>query len=196
LAPFFVSLALWIGAYVLFLLVRPLSTRALATSQRSARTALGGWLAPVAIGLVQSVVLFGIVALALDLPVAHPLLVVLFVGFVSLTFVAILHALAARLGAVGKFLGLVFMVVQLVSAGGTFPWQTLPAPLQAVHHVVPMTYAIDGLRRLMYGADLAPVLVDLGVLTGFLVAALTLSTIAARRFRVWSPERIKPELSL
>jgi putative membrane protein len=196
LAPFFVSLALWIGAYVLFLLVRPLSTRALATSQRSVRTALGGWLAPVAIGLVQSVVLFGIVALALDLPVAHPLLVVLFVGFVSLTFVAILHALAARLGAVGKFLGLVFMVVQLVSAGGTFPWQTLPAPLQAVHHVVPMTYAIDGLRRLMYGADLAPVLVDLGVLAGFLVAALALSTIAARRFRVWSPERIKPELSL
>ena len=196
LAPFFVSLALWIGAYVLFLLVRPLSTRALATSQRSVRTALGGWLAPVAIGLVQSVVLFGIVALALDLPVAHPLLVVLFVGFVSLTFVAILHALAARLGAVGKFLGLVFMVVQLVSAGGTFPWQTLPAPLQAVHHVVPMTYAIDGLRRLMYGADLGPVLLDLAVLAGFLLAALTVSTVAARRSRVWTPARIKPELSL
>ena len=196
LAPFFVSLALWIGAYVLFLLARPLSTRALATSQRSVRTALGGWLAPVAIGLVQSVVLFGIVALALDLPVAHPLLVVLFVGFVSLTFVAILHALAARLGAVGKFLGLVFMVVQLVSAGGTFPWQTLPAPLQAVHHVVPMTYAIDGLRRLMYGADLGPVLLDLAVLAGFLLAALTLSTVAARRSRVWTPARIKPELSL
>ena len=70
-----------------------------------------------------------------------------------MTFVAILHALASRLGAVGKFLGLVFMVVQLVSAGGTFPWQTLPAPLQAVHHVVPMSHAVDGLRRLLYGAD-------------------------------------------
>lgn len=120
----------------------------------------------------------------------------LFVGFVSLTFVAILHALAARLGAVDKFLGLVFMVVQFLSAGGTFPWQTLPAPLQAVHHVVPMTYAIDGLRRLMYGADLGPVLLDLAVLAGFLLAALTLSTVAARRSRVWTPARIKPELSL
>ncbi|GAB3057614.1 YhgE/Pip domain-containing protein [Intrasporangium mesophilum] len=196
LAPLFLSLALWIGAYTLFLLVRPFSTRALATSQRSLRTALGGWLAPVAVGLVQTLALYAVVSMGLDIRVAQPVLAVLFLGFVSLTFVAILHALAARLGAVGKFLGLVFMVVQLVSAGGTFPWQTLPAPLQAIHHVVPMTYAIDGLRRLMYGADLAPVLGDLGVLAAFLVGALAVSTVAARRARVWTPARIKPELSL
>ncbi|KRB48160.1 MULTISPECIES: YhgE/Pip domain-containing protein [unclassified Terrabacter] len=196
LAPLFLSLALWIGAYTLFLLVRPFSTRALATSQRSLRTALGGWLAPVAVGIVQTVALYLVVSMALDIRVAHPVLALLFLGFVSMTFVAILHALAARLGAVGKFLGLVFMVVQLVSAGGTFPWQTLPGPLQAIHHVVPMTYAIDGLRRLMYGADLGPVLGDLGVLAAYLVGALAVSTIAARRSRVWTPSRIRPELSL
>jgi putative membrane protein len=196
LAPLFLSLALWIGAYTLFLLVRPLSTRALATSQRSLRTALGGWLAPVTVGIAQTVALYLVVSLALDIRVAHPVLALLFLGAVSMTFVAILHALAARLGAVGKFLGLVFMVVQLVSAGGTFPWQTLPGPLQAIHHVVPMTYAIDGLRRLMYGADLAPVAGDLGVLTAYLVGALTVSTVAARRSRVWTPARIRPQLSL
>ncbi|MEO7448568.1 MAG: YhgE/Pip domain-containing protein [Humibacillus sp.] len=196
LAPLFLSLALWIGAYVLFLLVRPLSARALATSQRSLRTALGGWLAPVAVGLVQTVVLYAVVALGLGIRVAHPVIAVLFLGLVSMTFVAILHALAARLGAAGKFLGLVLMVVQLVSAGGTFPWQTLPAPLQAVHHVVPMTYAIDGLRRLMYGADLSPLGLDIGVLATFLVAALAVSTVASRRLRVWTPSRIKPELVL
>jgi putative membrane protein len=120
----------------------------------------------------------------------------LFLVFVSMTFVAILHALAARLGAVGKFLGLVLMVVQLVSAGGTFPWQTLPGPLQAIHHVVPMTYAIDGLRRLMYGADLGPVPASVAVLAAYLVGALAVSTVAARRSRMWTPSRIKPELSL
>ena len=196
LAPLFLSLALWIGAYVLFLLVRPFSTRALATSQRSLRTALGGWLAPVAIGVAQTVVLYLVLTIALGIKVVHPVLALLFLGFVSLTFVAILHALAARFGAIGKFLGLVFMVIQLVSAGGTFPWQTLPGPLQAVHQVVPMSYAIDGLRRLMYGASLGPVLLDLAVLAGFLVAALALSTYAARRSRIWTPSRIKPELAL
>ena len=196
LAPLFMSLALWIGAYVLFLFVRPLSQRALATSQRSFRTALGGWLAPAAVGIVQAAALVLVVGRGVDIRIAHPVLAFLFLCFTSMTFVAILHALASRFGAVGKFLGLVFMVVQLVSAGGTFPWQTLPAPLQAVHHVVPMSYAVDGLRRLLYGADLAPVLGAVGVLTAYLVGALLVSTVAARRSRVWTPKRIKPELAL
>ena len=196
LAPLFMSLALWIGAYVLFLFVRPLSQRALATSQRSFRTALGGWLAPAVVGIVQAAALVLVVGRGVDIRIAHPVLAFLFLCFTSMTFVAILHALASRFGAVGKFLGLVFMVVQLVSAGGTFPWQTLPAPLQAVHHVVPMSYAVDGLRRLLYGADLAPVLGAVGVLTAYLVGALLVSTVAARRSRVWTPKRIKPELAL
>ncbi|NUS41061.1 MAG: ABC transporter permease, partial [Terrabacter sp.] len=196
LAPLFMSLALWIGAYVLFLFVRPLSQRALATSQRSFRTALGGWLAPAAVGIVQAAALVLVVGRGVDIRIAHPVLALLFLCFTSMTFVAILHALASRFGAVGKFLGLVFMVVQLVSAGGTFPWQTLPAPLQAVHHVVPMSYAVDGLRRLLYGADLSPVLGAVGVLTAYLVGALLVSTVAARRSRIWTPKRIRPELAL
>lgn len=72
-------------------------------------------------------VLYLVITLALGIKVVHPVLALLFLGFVSLTFVAILHALAARFGTIGTFLGLVFLVVQLVSAGGTFPGQTLPA---------------------------------------------------------------------
>ena len=75
---------------------------------------------------------------------------------VSVTFIAIVHALNAWLGPAGQFLGLALMVVQLVTAGGTFPWQTIPAPLHGVHHVLPMTYAVDGLRQLMYGGALEP----------------------------------------
>lgn len=196
LAPMFMSLGLWIGAYTLFLLVRPLSSRALATNQHSLRTAIGGWLAPVAIGVFQVLALVAVVTWALDIRVAHPVLALLFLLLVSASFVAILHALSARLGAVGKFLGLVFMVLQLVSAGGTFPWQTLPGPLQAVHVVAPMSYAIDGLRRLMYGADLGPLALDCGVLLGFLAVSLLVSTVAARRQRVWSAARLKPDLAL
>jgi putative membrane protein len=127
---------------------------------------------------------------------AHPFLLLAFMLAVSMTFMMILHALAARLGSPGKFLGLVLMVLQLVSAGGTFPWQTLPAPLQAVHHVVPMSHAVDGLRRLLYGADLGPVVGSVGVLAAYLFAALAVSTVAARRSRMWTPKRIKPALEL
>jgi uncharacterized phage infection (PIP) family protein YhgE len=89
-----------------------------------------------------------------------------------------------------------FMVVQLVSAGGTFPWQRLPMPLSWLHHVLPMGYAVDAIRRFMYGGSLAPVGRDLAVLAAYLLLALSVSTFAARRSRVWTPARIKPELAL
>jgi putative membrane protein len=135
LAPFFLSLALWIGAYVLFLLVEPLSSRALAAGQPSWRIAVGGWLPPARFGLGQAGLAFMVVFFGLGIHVAHPGAVLALMCFTSIAFVAILHALVSRLGAVGTFLGLVLMVVQLVlmvvqlvSAGGTFPWQTLPEP--------------------------------------------------------------------
>ncbi|GMA87139.1 hypothetical protein GCM10025868_23890 [Angustibacter aerolatus] len=72
----------------------------------------------------------------------------------------------------------------------------MPAPLQVLHHVLPMGYAIDGLRRLLYGGDLARLWPDVGVLAAYLVGALLLSTVAARRLRVWTVSRIQPELAL
>jgi putative membrane protein len=151
LAPFFLSLSSWIGIYALFLLVRPLSRRALTAVRRPVRTMLAGWLTPALLGVVQMVALFLLVTLALKLPVAQPLGLVAFMAFVALTFAAIVLALNVLLGSVGQFLALIFMVVQLVVAGGTFPWQTLPGPLRALHEVLPMSHAVDGMRQLMYG---------------------------------------------
>ncbi|MFE7406300.1 YhgE/Pip family protein [Isoptericola sp. NPDC057559] len=196
LAPFFLSLATWIGAYVLFLLVRPLSTRALAAGRSALATALGGWATPAAIGVVQVAAMFAVTKFALDIQPAHGLFTALFLVLVSATFVAVLQALNVWLGAAGQFLGLVLMLVQLVTAGGTFPWQTIPQPLKAMHQFMPMTYAVEGLRQLLYGGNLATVSRDVTVLLGVLVVALGLTTLAARRQRVWTVTKLQPELVL
>jgi putative membrane protein len=196
LAPFFLCLACWIGAYVLFLLVRPLSPRALAALQSPFRVALGGWLPPALFGAIQATLVFTAVTLGLGIDAAHPWLTVGFLILTSFTFVAILHALSAWLGAVGKFLGLVLMVIQLVSAGGTFPWQTIPEPLYFFHHALPMSYAIDGVRHLMYGGPGASLGRDLVVLATWCLAALAASTLAARNQRVWPAKKLQPELAL
>ena len=86
--------------------------------------------------------------------------------------------------------------MQLVTAGGTFPWQTIPQPLKAMHQFMPMTYAVEGLRQLLYGGNLATVARDVVVLAGVLVAALAFTTLAARRQRVWTVTRLQPELVL
>ncbi len=196
LAPFFLSLAAWIGAYVLFLLVRPLSARATAANQTPLRVAVGGWLTPALVGVAQMALLATTVLLGLRIMPVDVLSTVAFLVLLSATFVAIVHALNAWFGVPGQFLGLVLMVAQLVTAGGTFPWQTIPEPLHPLHHVLPMSYAVDGLRQLMYGGLGSLVLRDCLVLAGYLVAAVGLAAVAARRQRVWRPKRVKPELVL
>ena len=196
LAPFFMALAAWIGAYVLFLLVRPLSDRALSSSQAPLRVALGGWLTPALVGVAQMVVLLATIAIGLGIEPAHAALTLAFMALVSVTFVAIVQALNAWFGAVGQFLGLVLLVTQLVTAGGTFPWQTIPEPLHGLHRVLPMSYAVDGLRQLLYGGLGSLVTRDALVLAAYLLGALALTAVAARRRRVWTPARIRPELVL
>lgn len=196
LAPFFLSLAAWIGGYVLFMLVRPLSSRALAANQTPLRVALGGWYPPMLIGLAQMAVVLGVLTLALDVKPVHVPTTLLFLMLCSAAFIAIIHALNALLGAAGQFLGLVLMVLQLVTCGGTFPWQTIPEPLYFLHHLLPMSYAVDGLRQLMYGGMEARVLTDVLVIAAWGVAALLVTSRVARKQRVWSVKRVRPELVL
>ncbi|MBB5955955.1 putative membrane protein [Saccharothrix tamanrassetensis] len=196
LAPFFLGLATWIGAFVLFLLLKPLSRRGLAAGQNALRVALGGWLPGVLLGAAQVVIMFSVVALVVDIRPTHPLGTLGFLLLTSAAFVAVLHALNAMFGAVGKFIGLVLLILQLVSAGGTFPWQTIPVPLYPLHYGLPMGYAVDGLRHLMYGGPLGSVGKDALILLAYLVGSLALATFAAYKQRVWTPSRLKPELVL
>jgi putative membrane protein len=59
-----------------------------------------------------------------------------------------------------------------------------------------MSYAVDGLRQLMYGGLSSLAWHDVLVLLAWLVAALALTAWAARRHRRWTVGRIRPELTL
>ncbi len=196
LAPFFLALAAWIGGYALFLLVRPLSSRATAANQTPFRVAFGGWLTPALIGTLQMGLLAAVVLYVIDIGSDDIPLTIAFLVLTSWTFIAIVHCLNAWFGMAGQFFALVLMVLQLVSAGGTFPWQTIPEPLQWVHYAAPRSYAVDGLRQLMYGGAMELAGYDAAVLFAWLVVALTLTAMAARRQRTWTVKRIKPELAL
>ena len=179
------------------MLVRPLSQRALAAGVAPWKIALGGWLPAAVVGFAQAVLLHLVVVLGVGVEPAHPWLTLGFLVLTSLAFTAVVHALNAAFGPRGKFIALVVLVLQLVTAGGTFPWQTIPAPLHPLHQVLPLSYVVTALRHLLYGE---PGLEAAGtsalVLLAYLVAGLALSTIAAWRQRVWTPGKLKPELAL
>lgn len=196
LAPFFLGLAVWVGAFVIFMLVRPLSRRALAAGQPARRVALAGWLPAAALGLTQVLLLFTFATFVIGVDSAHPLGTIAFLLLTALSFTAVVHGLNAFFGPAGKFVALVLLVLQLTTAGGTFPWQTTPAALHPLHAVLPLSYVVDGLRHLLYGGDLANVWTAVAVLAGYLVAGLLLATVAGRKHRVWSGARLQPELVL
>jgi len=181
LAPFFVALAGWIGIYALFLIVKPVSRRAITALHSPVKITLAGWLTPGLLGAIQMVGLFAVLAGALRFSIDNPLGTFGMMAMASLTFAAIILALNVWLGSVGQFLGLVLMVLQLVTAGGTFPWQTLPGPLAALHHVLPMSYAVDGMRQLMYGGNPATAWADAGILALWLLIALVFAAIGVTR---------------
>ncbi|MQS35195.1 YhgE/Pip family protein [Streptomyces katsurahamanus] len=195
-APYFIPLSLWVGAMVAYMIIQPMNRRALAAGGSAWRIALAGWLPVVAIGLVQVGVLMAVLHWSLGLKTAHAAGTVAFLALVVCCFASIIQWLNARFGAAGRILVLAVLMLQLTSAGGTYPVQTSPAFFNAIHPFLPMSYVVEALRRLITGGGLEPVWQASAVLLAFTAGALALTALTARRKQVWTLDRLHPELSL
>ncbi|GAA1125833.1 MULTISPECIES: YhgE/Pip family protein [Streptomyces violaceusniger group] len=195
-APYFIPLSLWVGAMVAYMLIQPLNGRALAAGASSWRTAFAGWLPVATIGVLQTLALMAVLHWAIGLEMVRTAGTLGFLMLVTACFTAIVQWLNARFGPAGRILVLALLMLQLTSAGGTYPVQTSPRFFNAIHPFLPMTYVVDGLRRLITGGGLGPVWLACGVLLGFTAAALALTAWSARRRQVWTVDRLHPELSL
>ncbi len=195
-APYFIPLSLWVGAMVAYMIIAPMNRRALAAGASAVRIAVAGWLPVVAIGLVQVGALMAVLHWTVGLQMAHPAATIGFLSLVILCFAAIIQWLNARFGAAGRILVLALLMLQLTSAGGTYPVQTSPAFFNAIHPFLPMSYVVDALRRLITGGGLGPVWLASVVMIAFAAGALALTAVSARRKQVWTLDRLHPELSL
>ncbi|MEU4467957.1 YhgE/Pip domain-containing protein [Streptomyces sp. NPDC024017] len=195
-APYFIPLSLWVGAMVAYMLIAPMNRRALAAGASAWRIALAGWLPVAAIGVLQTVALMSVLHWAVGLEMVRAAGTVGFLFLVTACFAAIVQWLNARFGAAGRILVLALLMLQLTSAGGTYPVQTSPGFFNALHPFLPMSYVVEALRRLITGGGLDPVWHACVVLTAFTAGALALTAVAARRRQVWTLDRLHPELSL
>ncbi|MFE7284750.1 YhgE/Pip family protein [Streptomyces noursei] len=195
-APYFIPLSLWVGAMVAYMLIPPLNRRALAMGASSWRVALSGWLPVFGIGVLQTAALMSVLHFALGLQMARAAGTVGFLVLVTACFSAIVQWLNAKFGPAGRILVLALLMLQLTSAGGTYPVQTSPGFFGAIHPYLPMSYIVEGLRRLITGGDLAPVWQGGAVLLAFTLGALALTSLAARGRQVVRMKDLHPELSL
>ncbi|MGW0363394.1 YhgE/Pip family protein [Streptomyces sp. NPDC002990] len=195
-APYFIPLSLWVGAMVAYMLIAPMNRRALASGASPWRIAFAGWLPVAGLGVLQVGALMSVLHWGLGLEMARPALTVAFLMLVTGCFAAIVQWLNAKFGAAGRILVLAVLMLQLTSAGGTYPVETSPDFFNAVHPYLPMSYVVEGLRKLITGGDLTPVWQGCAVLAAFTAGALALTALAARGKQVWTMDRLHPELSL
>ncbi len=194
LAPLFFSIALWVFGISVFLVVRPISGRALAGRASSLRLALTAWLPIGAIAVAAGWLMVGVVWLALGLDPVHPVLIMAVVTLAAVTFSAIAHLLRTALGTVGSSLLLVLLILQLTAAGGTYPAPLLPAFFAAINPYLPMTYLIDAFRVTISGGEMVHLGRDVAVLAVVAAAALGLAVATVHRRKQFRMADLHPPL--
>lgn len=195
-APYFIPLALWVGSLIAYLVMRPVSGRALASTAPDWTVALGGYWPAAILAAVQASMLLAVVRFGLGLQPGHILALYAFTVLVGLTFVALLQFLNVALKAAGKFVAIVLLMLQLTSAAGTFPLQTVPSFFQAINPFLPMTYAVQGIRQAVSGGDMHLLAIDAAVLCVFLVMSVLGTMLSVRRRRTWTMDRLHPTLEI
>lgn len=144
LAPYMISISLFIGALMLTIVLDIRKTPAVP------KTGFGLFFSKlvtlVIVGCVQSLIVDIILIKVVGLKVNH---LGEFVGMTlltSITFLALIQMLVKPLGNVGRFLAVIILISQITATGGTFPIELIPTQLHAIHNWLPMTYSIQGFR--------------------------------------------------
>jgi putative membrane protein len=183
IATFFVPLGLWVGALAVFLVLRPLSRRALYSSASNGRLAFSSLARAGAVTIAQAVLLVALLHVALH--VSWTLLPATF-GFslvLALAFTAFHYLLTIAFGRAGLVISLLFLAIQVTSTGGLYPVQMLAAPFQAISPFLPLTYGVAGMQGIIAGGDVGPVVAAVLTLLGFGLASVLVSLAVVRRTR-------------
>ena len=170
LAPYVLSLSLFVGAIVLNV-IYPI--RKTFSEQESA---IRWWLSKASVAgvaaFMQATILMLVMVFFLGLTPEHPAHFIGAIYLTSFAYMSIVSLLVIVLDNPGRFLAMVLLVLQLGSSEGTFPIQTANGFFQAINPLVPMTYSIRALRQAISGGlDNAFYGGSMWVLAGFLLVA-------------------------
>lgn len=196
MAPFYTTLAIWVGGVVLCALVRcnPSEAAMRETGAKPRHAYFGRLTFFLIIGFMQSsLVLLGDLFF-IRIQCLHPWLFLLCGWFASLVFINIIFSLTAAFGDVGKAIAVLLMVIQVAGSGGTFPPQMLPKAFQAVYPFLPFVHAEKAMRCAIAGLFGADYWLAMGRLALFLVPSLLLGLLLRKpvvRLNHWIEEKIE-----
>lgn len=174
-APYFMALSLWIGGLIIFVGIYYDPHDRFKRIGRNATNKVFRSIVYASIAALQAVVLAFILKCSLGFEVTNIWMYYGACMLVSVAFLSIIQFLMVNLGDFGKFLAILFLVLQLSACGGTFPLETLPQFYQDLNSWMPMTYALNLFKEIIVGATAGFAKYHTEVLIGMMVAFLGLT---------------------
>ncbi len=195
LAPLFFSIALWVFGISAFLVIRPFAGRTLVGRAGPVARQLGSWLPAGLLATAGGWLTISTVWLFLGLDPVRPWALYGVTALGAIAFSAVAQLLRMALGTPGSALLLIWLILQLASAGGTYPPAVLPRFFATINPFMPMTYLIDAFRVTISGGELGHLLTDVAVLGGIAVVALGLGVGAMVRKQRLGARDLHPPLA-
>ena len=176
-APFFTSLALWVGGIALVAIFKLEVDEEGVGRVRPWQAYFGRWLLFVLVGVLQAVIcVTG--DLVIGIQCAHPWALYLSAIVASFAFVNIIYALSVAFKHLGKALAFTLVILQVPGSAGTYPIEMMPPFFQAIGPWLPFTYSNNAMREAiagLYGSNLA---FNLAMLLVFVIPAILIGVTA------------------
>ena len=177
MAPLFINLTLWIGVFMLMVIIRLEVDDEDVENLTIAQRTFGRGLLLAVIAALQAVVCCS-GCLVMGVQAASPALFVLTAVIASLAYLGIQYTLSTTLQHVGKAICIILVFVQIPGATGLYPIEMTPEFFHVIYPLFPFTYGINAIRETIcgfYGSTWASCI---GVLVAFLAGFVVIGTIA------------------
>lgn len=166
MAPLFTNLTLWVGAFMLVVLMKLEVDDEGIDSPTPGERYWGRGLVLMLIGVLQAVAaVTGDLIIGVqchNIPVFY-----LTAVLASIVYVSIAYALSTAFMHVGKALCIAFVIVQIPGSSGLYPIEMMPRFFRSMYPYFPFTYGIKALREAIAGFYRADWFVDIGKLAIF-----------------------------
>ncbi|MBI5154187.1 ABC transporter permease [Candidatus Poribacteria bacterium] len=145
-----------------------------------------GKLAPYAvIGMLQVCFVLAVMRVVFDVPIAGDLMLLLGLSALFLLpslSLGILISTVATNQAEAMQMSFLIMLPSVLLSGFAFPRETMPAPIYALSHMIPVTYYVQILRGIILrGAGISALWPQTLVLVGFAIGLVALSTVRFKK---------------
>ncbi len=152
MAPFYSTLAIWVGAMILIAVVKTAVKRKKEIGNlKIYQCYFGRMFTFLTFSVTQALIICLGDLYFLKIQCYHPFKFILAGLVAAVAFTVFIYSITFAFGDVGKAIGIIFLVIQIGGSGGTFPIDVTPQFFRTLNPYMPFTYVIEAMRECVCG---------------------------------------------